>query len=605
MSEDEAETLLESKLEQSDADSRQLALALDCIPLAITQAAAYIRERRPRCSVRQYREEVEHSRKSRTGLLRRDVSLPGRDVEAINSVLLTWRISFEHIYKTRKSAANLLSLMSFCDRLAIPECLVRSDADSTDDADCIESVNEKPDFEEDIVALCSFSFVSQTADPQSWEMHGLVQDATQAWLEDHGRLSNVQERFVHRLYTSFPTGEFENWPACSRLFSHAKSAMEQKPVGESAVLEWASVMYNSALYARGRGNFPNALAMATASTEARFAHLGKENESTLKSLAIVASVYLDQGQWDKAEELFLKVIETKRRVLGEEHPNTLTSMNNLASTYYNQGRWDKAEELFLKVIEKSRRVVGEEHPGTLTSMNNLASTYRNQGRWKKAEELGVRVMKTLRRVLGEEHPDTLTSMANLALTYYKQGRWEKAEELFVTVIETRRRVVGEEHPDTLTSIANLALTYSDQGWWKKGEELGERVIETMRRVLGEEHPNTLMSMNNLASMHYKQGRWEKVEKLLTKALETGRRVLGEEHPNTLASMNTLALTYYNQKRWAEAEQLQMQVVAGYKKAFGLRHPYALTLTEDLAHIQRTRDDALASVPEKDVPNTSL
>ncbi|KAF6786572.1 kinesin light chain protein, partial [Colletotrichum musicola] len=122
----------------------------------------------------------------------------------------------------------------------------------------------------------------------------------------------------------------------------------------------------------------------------------------------------------------------------QKHPSTLTSMANLASTYRNQGRWKEAEELNVRVIETRKRVLGEEHPSTLTSMGNLASTFWNQGRWKEAEELDVRVMETRKRVLGEEHPSTLTSIANLASTYRNQGRWKEAEELEVRVMETRK-----------------------------------------------------------------------------------------------------------------------------------------------------------------------
>jgi hypothetical protein len=67
-------------------------------------------------------------------------------------------------------------------------------------------------------------------------------------------------------------------------------------------------------------------------------------------------------------------------------------------TLLEDGRWMDAEELFVQVMETRKRVLGEEHPSTLTSIANLASTYGNQGRWKEAEE----------------HPDTLTSMINLA-----------------------------------------------------------------------------------------------------------------------------------------------------------------------------------------------
>jgi hypothetical protein len=57
MSEEEAAALFDSKLEKANPEHRELALALDCMPLAIMQAAAYIRERTPRCSVQQYRED--------------------------------------------------------------------------------------------------------------------------------------------------------------------------------------------------------------------------------------------------------------------------------------------------------------------------------------------------------------------------------------------------------------------------------------------------------------------------------------------------------------------------------------------------------------------
>lgn len=47
-------------------------------------------------------------------------------------------------------------------------------------------------------------------------------------------------------------------------------------------------------------------------------------------------------------------------------------MANLASTYWNQGRLKEAEELEVRVIETRKRVLGEEHPDKLSSMANLA-----------------------------------------------------------------------------------------------------------------------------------------------------------------------------------------------------------------------------------------
>jgi len=66
----------------------------------------------------------------------------------------------------------------------------------------------------------------------------------------------------------------------------------------------------------------------------------------------------------------------------------------LGLIYSEGGRWKEAEDLFVQVMETTKRVLGEEHPDSLTSIANLVSTYRNQGWWKQAEELQVRVVET-------------------------------------------------------------------------------------------------------------------------------------------------------------------------------------------------------------------
>src|SRR5204862_4047757 len=105
----------------------ELAAALEYMPLAIVQAVAYISQRAPRFSVRQYLEEFRKSDRKKTNLLNYyDGVHLRRDWEAKNSIIITWQISFDYIRQTRPSAANLLSLMSFYDCQGIPEGLLRN-----------------------------------------------------------------------------------------------------------------------------------------------------------------------------------------------------------------------------------------------------------------------------------------------------------------------------------------------------------------------------------------------------------------------------------------------------------------------------------------------
>ncbi|OAL56170.1 TPR-like protein [Pyrenochaeta sp. DS3sAY3a] len=513
--------LLHKKLgaEVDKSGVADLAAALDFMPLALVQAAAYIRQRAPRCSVQRYLEEFRKSDRKRTGLLDYDGGHLRRDREANNSILLTWQISFDYILQARPSAADLLSLMSFFDRQGIPEVLLRrgsrnvANVNSVSDSEASidDRIEEDTGFEEDILMLRNYSFIKTTAETTTFEMHRLVQLATRKWLEEHGQLETWKQQSISSLCSVFPTGEHENWTECQALFPHAKSALSQPPQSQESRQQWAFLLYNAAWYAWQKGNISDADQFSLKSREARRKILGPEHVDTLSSIAMSGIAASLAGRWKEAEELEVQVMETSVRVLGEEHPSTLMSIGNLASTYRNQGRWKEAEELEVQVMETRKRVVGEEHPDTLTSIGNLAST-----------------------VLGEEHPDTLTSIANLASTYWNQGRWKEAEELFVQVMETRMRVLGEEHPDTLTSIANLASTYMTQGRWKEAEAMTRKTLAQREKVLGPQHPDTLMSVYSLAYLLAKQRFYIESSTLYERACAGYDTKLGEDHPTTRA-----------------------------------------------------------------------
>jgi Tetratricopeptide repeat len=53
-----------------------------------------------------------------------------------------------------------------------------------------------------------------------------------------------------------------------------------------------------------------------------------------------------------------------KRVLRDEHSDALATVNSLAPTYRSQGRWNEAEEPFVQVMETTKRVLGQEHPHT-------------------------------------------------------------------------------------------------------------------------------------------------------------------------------------------------------------------------------------------------
>jgi hypothetical protein len=510
MERSEALELLQRKLAKpgESQESRHLVEELEFMPLAIVQAASYIRYRAPRCSVSQYLRDFQKSEREAIKLLKTEAGQLYRDWEAKNSILVTWQISFDYIRQTKPSAAELLSLMSFFDRQGIPENLLRVQAesnhksgsellnDSSDEGDASES--EMVDgFEDDITTLRDFSFISVSENSIFFTMHRLVQLTTRIWLKTHGQKEQWKERFISNLCYEFPTGEYENWEKCRPLFPHVKSAMSQRPESKEYLRKWATLLYRGAWYAQKSGNIADMRALASKSRKQRVVLLGAENEEALESTAMLAEAYRLEGWWEEAEKLHLQVMDTRKTKFGEDHYETLASINDLALTFRNQGRWEEAEKLQAQVMETSKTKLGEDHPTTLTNMANLATTYTSQGRLEEAVKLQVQVMETSKTKLGEDHPDTLTSMANLASTLWNQGRWEETEKLEVQVMDFRKMKLGDDHPNTLASMANLAFTWKFSGRNADAIDLLLACLAKQNKVLGPNHPETLSNLEAL------------------------------------------------------------------------------------------------------------
>jgi hypothetical protein len=89
------------------------------IPLAISQSAVYMK--RNRMALKKYVEFLKKSEGNFKEFLNAEIQDHRRKYNILNSVFLTWRISFDLIREQELRAAELLSLIAMFDRQRIPE----------------------------------------------------------------------------------------------------------------------------------------------------------------------------------------------------------------------------------------------------------------------------------------------------------------------------------------------------------------------------------------------------------------------------------------------------------------------------------------------------
>ncbi|KAI9872046.1 MAG: hypothetical protein M1830_002125 [Pleopsidium flavum] len=562
---EDAKTLLRKRLpddKSSEDDTVALMETLERLPLAITQAAAYISVRKTRMTIAKYLAYARQNEEillADTGDLRRDSTVP-------NSVLVTWRISFDQIKKSFPPAAELLSLMSVLDRQGIPEFLLCKD-------------DNRLAFEDALAPLNDFALIASEADGECFGMHRLVQLATRKWLHIHGEITKWEEEAVTLLSESFPIGEPQNWNICIALLPHAEVVLGYQYSKQHYSLQQARVLHNTAWYLCEQGKYNLALDRSQEALSTRRRVLNEEDSTVINSLALTATVLDSQGKYKEAEAMNQQTLKLSKKVLGTEHPNTLLCMSNLASTLDNQRKYKEAETMNQQTLKLREKVLGMEHPDTLMSMSNLAATLNHQGKYEEAETMNQQTLKLREKMLGTEHPDTLMSMNNLTLTLDSQGKYKEAEAMNRQTLKLREKVLGTEHPSTLISMSNLAWTLHSQRKYEEAEAMNRQTLKLKEKVLGTEHPETLISMSNLTLTLNSQRKYEEAEAMNRQTLKLREKVLGTGHPDTLAVVWHLAYLLQSQKRYQGASVLYQRASIGYQEILGLSHPFTLACLE--------------------------
>ncbi|KAM3086776.1 hypothetical protein ACMFMG_000899 [Clarireedia jacksonii] len=344
-------------------DEDMLLELLQYLPLAIAQAAAYIRK--TKVSIEQYLKFFHESESRQLDLLNQefpDVYRSG----VPNSVMRTWLISMKQISKESSCSEKILNIIAFYDHKGIPFELIKAAAGPTYSEDEILLAARR---------LTEYSFLqTQRAVDEglpTYEQHRLVHLATRQTLSE-AQVYSFSGEALRIMANLFPDGEYETWKSCIVYLPHALKA---------------SIWRDAEDY---RDQAPVLLT-----------HIGY--------------YYWQQGDSEKAEQLQIEVLELQKEILGPKHPDTIGVMANLALTWWQQGHFEKAKQLQIEVLELRKEILGPKHPDTITTIANLALTWWQQGHSEKAKQLQIEAIELRKEILGLKHPDTIRAMDNLKI----------------------------------------------------------------------------------------------------------------------------------------------------------------------------------------------
>ncbi|HEY6749073.1 MAG TPA: tetratricopeptide repeat protein [Mycobacteriales bacterium] len=490
----EAAAYLRGKLEPYEeltVGAEELAADLGLLPLALSQAAAYILDRRISCA--DYRARL--AADSLAAVIPEPGALPDDQAVTLSRI---WSLSVDRADELAPAglARPALVLLSVLDPNGVPTLLFRSGpalahlrqfqpagaADGRDALACLDRLS--------LVDLDARGPVELV------RVHALVQRATR------GRLSAAT---LDRVVRTAADGLLAVWPD-PEVDADLAQALRRSA---ATVLAYDT----DGLWADG--------------VHPLRVRLGR-------SLG-------ESGDLAAAVELFGRLARDAGDRLGRLHPGAVRARGD--HVYWRAERGEAGAVLAEQdaVVADLTAVLGPDHPATL-----LAEVYRH--RWaglSGSPQEGLTGMEALAdrlvRVLGPDHDTTLTARNDLAFLRAVSGQLDRAAADFEALLADRTRLLGPDHPHVIITRNDLAFWLSAGGHHDRALAEFTELIGVAERTLGRHHPNTLSIRASALRVRGLLGDAPAAAAELSELLNDFIRVLGEGHPRTVRTREYLAV----------------------------------------------------------------
>ena len=587
---------------------------LDGLPLAITQAATYIRiTHMPTANyLALFQRSEEHQQALLSEPLPAALRNDGNDFS--RAAMTTWTLTAQKIEQESPLSIKLLHILSLLDPDNLPSSFIEA-AIST----------ETDNHFKYLAPLLNFGLLT-CLESSNYRLHRLVSMWARVEMSTEVKHQCI-DQVIALMRSCFPPESFNNVTKYMEALPHTLSILDHIASGGSkfcSELSW-ELQGNVIEFLCGIGQLHSAMKYARLSLEqekvieqdeskryisrsrlggiyhsmAEYATaideygqvldgqemaLGKDHPDTLATVSKIAAVFRDQGEYDKALEWNQRALDGREVVLGKDHPNTLATVNNMATVFQSKGWYDKALELYQRALNGRELALGKGHPDTLATANNMALVFRDKGEYDKALELYQWALDGWELALGKGHLNTLATVNNMAIVFRDKGEYDKALELYQRALDGWGLALGKDHPDTLMAVNNIAAVFLDEGEYDKALEWYQRALDGWELALGKDHPDTLMAVNNIATVLRDKGEYDKALEWYQRALDGRELALGKGHPSTLTTVNDMAAVFRDNGGYDKALEWYQRALDGWELALGKDHPDTLMAVNNIATV---------------------
>jgi serine/threonine protein kinase/Tfp pilus assembly protein PilF len=316
----------------------------------------------------------------------------------------------------------------------------------------------------------------------------------------------------------------------------------------------------------------------------------------------LGQIYNEVFLVDKAEDMFLQALETRREILGDGHPLVAQSMGQLADIHRQRVEYERAEPMLLEALQ----IAGNASPPNLAVTAELWSLlgelYEDQEKRDDAIDAYERALEIRElEMAGQDDRALADSLYDLGLINFEEMRFAEAEVYLDQAADLYRQLFGasqrmadtlkylasaeeeigqtedaERHlreaydvwatietpddPNAVRQLEELVRALTQWGRYNEGIIAGQRAVALREQYGGRDNPDLVPALVALAVNQGFAGEYDEARQSLQRALNLAERWMGAQDRQTRAIWDTLGWLAWQEGRYQDALDIHRELL---------------------------------------------
>jgi tetratricopeptide (TPR) repeat protein len=320
-------------------------------------------------------------------------------------------------------------------------------------------------------------------------------------------------------------------------------------------------------------------------------HYGPDHVEVAKTLINLGNAYGALGAAAKQRVLLERALPIMEAHYDPAHVEVARILGSLGNAYGALGDAIEQRVLLERALPIMEAHYDPAHVEVARILGSLGNAYGALGDAARQRELLQRALRILEAHYGPAHVEVARILGSLGNAYGALGDAEKQREMQTRALRIMEAFYGHDHVEVARSLGSLGNAYGALGDAAKQRDLLEQALRIMEAFYGHAHVEVARTLGSLGNAYGALGDAAKQRELLEQALLIIEANFGPNHVLVAFTLDSLGNAYGALGDAAKQREMQERAVHTIEAHYGPNHVFVARSLDSLGNAYGALGDA--------------